>query len=173
MLMIKSKLCSFNNQEDGILRQMIRLYQVLNSSESPSMSTLSVSFWKIESKLNVLCSLQNQIEAFFNNQEDITLRLTIWSDQFLNFFDYLPFCLHLLVIPVHRKNTHCSFLDNYSIFSYVRILTNFTVFHFTYFICLTLLLPEIKWIRPVRGGTSTWEVITPWILPRFSWNFHV
>ena len=50
---------------------------------------------------------------------------------------------------------------------------NFSVSNNDEILNLTLLMPELKWIRPVRGGTSTWEVITPWILPRFSWNFHV
>ena len=38
---------------------------------------------------------------------------------------------------------------------------------------LTLSLLEKKWIRPVRGDTSTREVITPLILPWITWKFHI
>ena len=37
---------------------------------------------------------------------------------------------------------------------------------------LTLRLWQKKWIRPVRGGTPTWEAITPSVLPWFWWHFH-
>ena len=38
---------------------------------------------------------------------------------------------------------------------------------------LTLRLLRKKWIKPVRVGTSTREVITPLILSRITWNFHI
>ena len=40
-------------------------------------------------------------------------------------------------------------------------------------ILLTLRLLRKKWIKPVRRGTSTREVITPLILPQITWNFHI
>ena len=48
MLMIKSNIGIYNYQEDMTLRQMMRSGQVSNSSESPSMFSLSESFRVID-----------------------------------------------------------------------------------------------------------------------------
>ena len=54
MLMTKSNRGFFSNQGDLILRLMIRSGQIFNSSELSSMSMLSASFRKIQSKLKEL-----------------------------------------------------------------------------------------------------------------------
>ena len=73
----------FSNQGDVTLKLMIRSRQFLNSSMISSMSHLSASFSKIWSKLNKLCWWQSQTD-YFSNQGDVTLKLMIWSRQFLN-----------------------------------------------------------------------------------------